>query len=64
MSRIPRFRPSKRRANVIEALESRQLLASFVVTNILDSVTGSLRQAILSADAVSGPSTKGRGPGE
>ena len=38
----------------VEILEDRQLLASFAVTNLGDSGAGSLRQAILLADAVPG----------
>ncbi len=46
-----RVRPS------VEALESRRLLASFVVTNTADTGDGSLRQAILDADANPGLDT-------
>jgi hypothetical protein len=41
----------------LEALEDRQLLATFLVTNTLDSGAGSLRQAILNANATAGTST-------
>ncbi len=41
----------------MEALEDRQLLATFAVTNLGDSGAGSLRQAILLADATPGLST-------
>jgi hypothetical protein len=57
MSRISGSRPSKRRVHAVELLEPRELLTSFTVTSTLDSGTGSLRQAIVNADAVSGPST-------
>jgi hypothetical protein len=40
-----------------ESLETRTLLAAFVVTNANDSGPGSLRQAILSANAASGADT-------
>src|SRR5688572_23172249 len=50
-----RQRMISRRALVLaEALEPRQLLASFLVTNTNDSGTGSFRQAII--DANSAPS--------
>ena len=55
-------RPSLR----FEALESRRPMASLLVTNVLDNGPGSLRQAILDANADSGPSTIGfaiPGPG-
>ncbi len=48
-----------RRRPSIEGLEGRALLASLMVTNTLDSGAGSLRQAILDADAATGPSTIG-----
>jgi parallel beta-helix repeat protein len=47
---------SRRRFSV-EALEGRQLLATFTVTSVNDSGPGSLRQAIISADGASGAST-------
>src|SRR5271157_1821245 len=44
---------ARRRSQIlrVEALESRALLATFTVTNTADSGPGSLRQAILAADA-------------
>lgn len=44
-----------RRRLSFEPLESRRLLASFAVTNLADSGLGSLRQAILDANANPGP---------
>jgi parallel beta-helix repeat protein len=41
----------------VEALEGRQLLATLTVTNVNDSGAGSLRQAIISSNALSGSST-------
>jgi trimeric autotransporter adhesin len=41
----------------VEALEDRQLLATFAVTNLNDNGLGSLRLAILAANAVPGPDT-------
>ncbi len=41
-------------AGVFEALESRQLLATFTVLNTNDAGAGSLRQAILDANALAG----------
>jgi hypothetical protein len=40
---------------MVEPLEDRQLLATFSVTNTLNSGAGSLRQAILDANATAGP---------
>ena len=67
--RQPRRRGPRRRSAshtlLLERLEDRMLLASFLVTTAADNgnnaspTRGSLRQAILSADAVSGPSTIG-----
>jgi titin len=45
------------RRPLVEALEGRQLLSTFTVTNVNDSGTGSLRQAILSSNAASGTAT-------
>src|SRR5437016_10290819 len=41
----------------VEVLESRELLATFAVTNLADSGAGSLRQAILNANAQPGADT-------
>jgi titin len=46
---------SQRRRPHLEALESRELLATFMVTTASDSGPGSLRQAILDANASAGP---------
>ena len=48
-----------RRRFGVETLELRQMLSNFTVTNMSDSGLGSLRQAIISADGVTGvaPST-------
>src|SRR5262245_52208168 len=47
----PRFRPR------LEAVEDRNLLSGFLVDTIADSGPGSLRQAIVDANATPGPST-------
>ena len=44
-SRAGRFRP------LIEAIEGRMLLSTFTVANLNDSGAGSLRQALLDANA-------------
>ena len=41
----------------LEILESRELLATFTVTNLHNSGTGSLRQAIIAANGQPGPDT-------
>ena len=53
-SRRPRWR---RRHLAVEALEGRQLLATFTVTSPLDSGTGTLRAAIAASNATTGPNT-------
>jgi uncharacterized repeat protein (TIGR01451 family) len=56
------FRPGRS----VEALESRRLLATFMVTSAADLGPGSLRQAILNADGTPGPDAIGfaiPGPG-
>jgi hypothetical protein len=55
----PRRRPRKpaRYRPSVEPLEGRRLLANFTVTNTNDSGPGSLRQAILDANAQAGPDT-------
>jgi hypothetical protein len=53
---LSRRRPSSRfRPRRVEGLEDRQLLATFLVTNLGDSGVGSLRQAIALANALPGP---------
>ena len=47
----PRRETSPRRRPLVEAMEPRTLMATLTVTNTADSGTGSLRQAILDADA-------------
>jgi hypothetical protein len=48
----PRFRPRR-----VEVLEDRQLLATFLVTNLRDSGPGSLRQAIIGSNVLPGADT-------
>ncbi len=48
----PKMADRRRRRPSLEPLEGRALLASLMVTNTLDSGAGSLRQAILDADAI------------
>src|SRR5207237_10182977 len=50
-NRLSAWRP------VLELLESRWLPSTFTVSNINDSGAGSLRQAILDANALAGPDT-------
>jgi hypothetical protein len=55
----PFARPKKRRSGFtqplrVESLEDRRLLATFTVTNLADSGTGSLREAVSFANANSG----------
>ncbi|MCA9068282.1 MAG: hypothetical protein KDA84_05135, partial [Planctomycetaceae bacterium] len=52
--KTPKFGPS---VAVVEVLEDRCLLANFMVTNLNDSGSGSLRQAIADANGNSNPST-------
>ena len=47
-------RTRTRRRPLVESLEGRQLLATFTVTNVNDAGAGSLRQAILSSNAIGG----------
>src|SRR6516165_1149231 len=54
-ARITRRLQERRRRCDIEPLEGRQMLSTFTVTNIDDSGTGSLRQAIIGSDAAKGP---------
>src|SRR3954453_7876659 len=48
---------ARRRRPVVESLEGRQLLTTFLVSNVNDSGTGSLRQAILGSNAATGPNS-------
>ena len=45
------------RVSELEVLESRELLATFTVTNLHNSGAGSLRQAIIASNAQAGPNT-------
>jgi hypothetical protein len=57
----PGFGPPNTRTRILttraDALEQRALLAPLIVTNTNDSGAGSLRQAILAADAAPGSQT-------
>ncbi|HEY7116326.1 MAG TPA: hypothetical protein VH475_07065, partial [Tepidisphaeraceae bacterium] len=62
LSRTPAKRIARRRCNpepmvLLEPLEERLTPAVFTVGNILDSGAGSLRQAILDANALQGADT-------
>ncbi len=48
-------RLERRRGFVVEPLEGRQMLSTFTVTNINDSGSGSLRQAIIGSNVATGP---------
>ncbi|HWC88060.1 MAG TPA: hypothetical protein VG433_00330, partial [Pirellulales bacterium] len=54
--RTPSTKPAKRKL-LVQQLEDRRLLTTFAVTNLGDSGSGSLRQAIISADAAHGSET-------
>jgi parallel beta-helix repeat protein len=54
--RTARRRRASRRRPLFEALEGRQLLSTFNVTNTSDKGAGSLRQAIISSNAMTGSS--------
>jgi uncharacterized repeat protein (TIGR01451 family) len=56
-STVHSFRRRHRLRPGVEQVESRQLLATFLVTTVADSGSGSLRQAILDADATTTQST-------
>jgi titin len=53
--RAARRLQERRRRFQVEPLEGRQMLSTFNVTNTNDSGTGSLRQAIVSSNATTGP---------
>ena len=53
--RTRRRSSSRSRARGLEILESRELLATFTVTNFHNSGKGSLRQAIIAANTQPGP---------
>ncbi len=55
--RVSKPRSRRLQRLVPEVLEDRQLLATFTVTNLLNSGTGSLRWAIVAANAQPGPNT-------
>ena len=55
--RARRRQQERRRRFLVEDLEGRQMLSTFTVTNTADSATGSLRQAIISSNATTGPNT-------
>jgi titin len=54
-ARAIRSLQERRRRSTVESLEGRQMLSTFTVTNANDSGTGSLRQAIVSSNATTGP---------
>ena len=63
LHRKSRSTAARRRRLLLEQLEDRRPLAVFTVTNTLDSGLGSLRQAILDANAagnVGGPDSLAR----
>jgi hypothetical protein len=60
MSPLPRPPPHRRPAPRLEELERRLAPAAFAVSNVSDSGPGSLRQALLDADASPRPD-RGRG---
>ena len=49
--------PRHARLRGLEALESREVMATFLVTSLLDTGAGTLRQAILAANHAPGPDT-------
>lgn len=51
------WKPARRARLAVEVLEDRLAPATFTVTNTADSGAGSLRQAILSANAAFGADT-------
>jgi hypothetical protein len=53
--RVRRRQQECQRRFLVEDLEGRQMLSTFTVVNTADSGTGSLRQAIISSNATTGP---------
>src|SRR4051812_47926325 len=48
------MKPKRLRAHLVESLEPRQLFSTYLVTSAADSGVGTLRQAILDANAKAG----------
>ncbi|WP_422929226.1 beta strand repeat-containing protein [Singulisphaera sp. PoT] len=56
-ARAGRRQASRPRLNAVETLEDRELLSTFAVTSLGDNGAGTLRRAILQANATPGPDT-------